>query len=135
MAAAALTAAKQAASISAAAQYGSTVTITETRRFAGQNVTVAREVARDSKEAQQAQQAQEQSGAAAGGKPVAGLDAVLASLDAAKKVSVLDKSRADWQGFKKADDGIEEELELHKRSGDQVCGRVNGGQWARLCAS
>ncbi len=30
----------------------------------------------------------------------AGLDAVLASLQAAKKVNVLDKSRADWSTFK-----------------------------------
>ncbi len=32
----------------------------------------------------------------------AGLDAVLASLQAAKKVNVLDKSRADWSTFKQA---------------------------------
>ena len=32
----------------------------------------------------------------------AGLDAVLASLQAAKKVNVLDKSRADWSTFKRA---------------------------------
>ena len=33
---------------------------------------------------------------------------------------MLDKSRADWKDYKKADDTIEEELEMHKRSGDQV---------------
>jgi len=33
----------------------------------------------------------------------AGLDAVLASLQAAKKVNVLDKSRSDWTTFKKSD--------------------------------
>lgn len=33
----------------------------------------------------------------------AGLDSVLASLQAAKKVNVLDKSRLDWQGFKTSD--------------------------------
>lgn len=33
----------------------------------------------------------------------AGLDAVLASLQAAKKVNVLDKSRSDWKDFKKSD--------------------------------
>lgn len=37
------------------------------------------------------------------------------------QVTVLDKSRADWKDFKKTDDTIEEELEMHKRSGDQVC--------------
>ena len=30
-----------------------------------------------------------------------GLDAVLQSLQAAKKVNVLDKSRQDWSGYKK----------------------------------
>jgi hypothetical protein len=33
----------------------------------------------------------------------AGLDAVLASLQAAKKVNVLDKSRSDWKDFKRSD--------------------------------
>ena len=33
----------------------------------------------------------------------AGLDAVLASLQGAKKVNVLDKSRNDWTTFKSAD--------------------------------
>ncbi len=33
----------------------------------------------------------------------AGLDAVLASLQAAKKVNVLDKSRSDWSTFKQSD--------------------------------
>ena len=33
----------------------------------------------------------------------AGLDSVLASLQAAKKVNVLDKSRSDWREFKTGD--------------------------------
>ena len=33
----------------------------------------------------------------------AGLDSVLASLQAAKKVNVLDKSRSDWRDFKTSD--------------------------------
>ena len=48
------------------------------------------------------------------------------------QVTVLDKSRADWKDFKKADDTIDEELEMHKRSGDQV-GR--GAGEVRLGAS
>lgn len=36
------------------------------------------------------------------------------------QVTVLDKSRADWKDFKKGDDAVEEELEMHKRSGDQA---------------
>ena len=33
----------------------------------------------------------------------AGLDSVLASLQAAKRVNVLDKSRSDWRDFKTSD--------------------------------
>lgn len=41
---------------------------------------------------------------------------------------MLDKSRADWKDFKKTDETVEEELEMHKRSGDQVQeGRWVGG--------
>ena len=36
-----------------------------------------------------------------------------------EQVSVLDKSRSDWKDFKKVDNDVEEELELHKRSNDQ----------------
>ncbi|PRW18331.1 craniofacial development 1 [Chlorella sorokiniana] len=113
VAAAALAAAKAAASAAGASRMA-TVTVTEQRRFAGQTITVNKEVAKDSKEAQKAE-----AEAAAAAKKQAGLDAVLASLQQAKKVTVLDKSRADWKDFKKTDDTIEEELEMHKRSGDQ----------------
>lgn len=115
VAAAALAAAKAAASAAGASRMA-TVTVTEQRRFAGQTITVNKEVAKDSKEAQKAAAEAE---AAAAAKKQAGLDAVLASLQQAKKVTVLDKSRADWKDFKKTDDTIEEELEMHKRSGDQ----------------
>jgi hypothetical protein len=111
IAAAALAAAKTAASATAAQQYGM-VTVTETRRFAGKNVTVQRDVDANSKEAVKA-------GIDGVGtlKKKAGLDAVLESLAQAKKVTVLDKSRIDWKDYKKADDTVDEELEAHKRSG------------------
>jgi hypothetical protein len=80
VAAAALAAAKAAASVAGASRAG-TVTVVEQRRFAGQTITVNKEVARDSKEAQQAE-----ADAAAAAKKKAGLDAVLASLQQAKKV-------------------------------------------------
>ena len=35
-------------------------------------------------------------------------------------MTVLDKSRADWSDFKQGDEVLEEELEMHKRSGGQV---------------
>ena len=83
-AAAALAAAKAAASVAGAGRLG-TVTVTEQRRFAGQTITVNKEVAKDSKEAQEAEAEAE---AAAAEKKKAGLDAVLASLQQAKKVVV-----------------------------------------------
>jgi hypothetical protein len=111
VAAAALAAAKQAASVSAAAQLGR-VTVTETRRFAGQEVTLQRDVAAGSKAA-----ASSATPAAGAAKPQSGLDAVLASLAAAKKATTLDKTRSDWREFKAGDGGVEAELEAHKRSG------------------
>jgi hypothetical protein len=114
VAAAALAAAKTAASATAAQQYGM-VTVTETRRFAGKNVTIQRDVDANSKEAAKA--AAGTSGGAGGSKKKGGLDAVLESLAQAKKVTVLDKSRVDWKDYKKTDDTVEEELEAHKRSG------------------
>ena len=42
----------------------------------------------------------------------AGLDSVLASLQAAKKVNVLDKSRSDWKEFKTSDTQVPSEY-LH----------------------
>jgi hypothetical protein len=81
-AAAALMAAKAAASV-AGAQAAGTVTVAETRRFAGQTITVNREVAKDSREAQRAAAAAD---TAAAERKRAGLDAVLASLQQAKKV-------------------------------------------------
>eukprot|EP00887_Chlorella_sp_A99_P001534 scaffold8.g1534.t1 len=122
MAAAALAAAKAAASATAAAQYG-TVVVAEQRRFAGQTITVNKEVARDSKEAQRAAEAATGGGNDAAARNKAGLDKVLESLAQAKKVTVLDKSRADWKDFKKGDEAVEEELEMHKRSGAQYLDR------------
>jgi Bucentaur or craniofacial development len=112
VAAAALAAAKTAASATAAQQYGM-VTVTETRRFAGKNVTVQRDVDVNSKEAAKAAAG----GSGGASKKKAGLDAVLESLAQAKKVTVLDKSRIDWKDYKKTDDTVDEELEAHKRSG------------------
>lgn len=114
VAAAALAAAKAAASAAGAARMGGTITVQEQRRFAGQTITVNKEVAAGSKEAQKAAAEAE-----AAARKQAGLDAVLASLQQAKKVTVLDKSRADWKDYKKKDETVEEELEMHKRSADQ----------------
>lgn len=54
-----------------------------------------------------------------------GIDAVLASLEAAKKVNVLDKSRDDWGQFKKTDAEIEQELDAYKKSGGKYLDKVD----------
>lgn len=116
VAAAALAAAKAAASAASAQQYGM-VTVSESRRFAGQTITINKEVSLGSKEALKLKQEGGNGASERDAQKKAGLDAVLASLSQAKKVTVLDKSRSDWKDFKKADNSIEEELELHKKSG------------------
>ena len=54
-----------------------------------------------------------------------GIDAVLASLEAAKKVNVLDKSRDDWGQFKKTDTQVEAELDAYKKSGAKYLDKVD----------
>lgn len=54
-----------------------------------------------------------------------GLDSVLASLQNAKKVTVMDKSRDDWGHLKKSDAQLEEELESYKKSGDKYLDKVD----------
>ena len=54
-----------------------------------------------------------------------GIDAVLASLEAAKKVNVLDKSRDDWGQFKKTDAQVEAELDAYKKSGGKYLDKVD----------
>eukprot|EP00890_Picochlorum_soloecismus_P001477 jgi/Picsp_1/232/NSC_00231-R1_protein len=85
------------------------ITIEETRRFAGKDITVQRDVEKDSKEAKKVQH---------GAPPKQeGLDALIASIAPTKKVTVLDKSKSDWKSFKNKDEEIQEELEVHKKSG------------------
>ncbi|KAJ9515989.1 hypothetical protein QJQ45_016834 [Haematococcus lacustris] len=121
MAAAALAAAREAASLGAVRSH-SKVTVTETRRFAGQNIQVALQVDKNSKEAALA------AGQSKGQAPAAaksGLDAFLNEVEKKRKVSVLDKSKADWQQAKAGDTSMEEELEAHKRSDKQYLDKVD----------
>eukprot|EP00775_Hariotina_reticulata_P003497 gene3497-3766_t len=72
---------------------------------------VSVQVDKDSKEAKQAA---ERSAAAA-----TGLDSFLKQIESKKKVTVLDKSKMDWQDFKQTDTDVQEELEAHRRSDKQ----------------
>ncbi len=157
VAAAALAAAKSAASVTAAQQYGKVV-VTETRRFAGKDVTVKREVAAGSKEAQMAATAPP---AAAGGEPgaapaqdgdaataaaakkKAGLDAVLASLAQPKKVGALCCaafivycSHCDDAGCSMAEHrGMTRGISLASIAGAGLCCRDREGQGGNLTGS
>mmetsp|Transcript_8493 Transcript_8493/g.20387 ORF Transcript_8493/g.20387 Transcript_8493/m.20387 type:complete len:352 (-) Transcript_8493:299-1354(-) len=101
---AALRAAKLATSATAASR-AHKVLIKEKAMFAGKEIEVTKELDR-------AQAAEPR------GRP-SGLDALLATLQGSRKVSVLDKSRQDWRTFKSSNAQVEEELETYKKSGDK----------------
>jgi hypothetical protein len=44
----------------------------------------------------------------------------------ARQVSVLDKSKMDWEGFKKTDKEVQEELDAHARSDKQYLDKQVG---------
>ncbi|KAG2431195.1 hypothetical protein HXX76_009723 [Chlamydomonas incerta] len=98
------------------------VAVTETRRFAGKDIEVTLMVDKDSKEAARAAAR----ATAAPPKPTSkGLDAMLAEIEKKKKVSVLDKTKADWSQYKAVNTNVDEELEEHKKSGDQYLDKQN----------
>ena len=110
IAAEAMAAVKEATASSVLTNASGMITIAETRRFAGKNITVEREVAKGSRDAKLA-------AANPVGRKKEGLDAVLDQIAPAKKVTVMDKSKSDWKEFKTNDDQVLEELEAHKKSG------------------
>lgn len=125
-AAAALAAARDAASVTGAGK----TTVTETRRFAGKEITVTRAV---DKEAAAGKGKGGGRGGAPGpsppgppsapSAPASGLDAVLAELEAKKRINVVDKSALDWQDAKRKSQALEAELAAHGRSGTQYLER------------
>ncbi|KAG1672769.1 hypothetical protein FOA52_002757 [Chlamydomonas sp. UWO 241] len=115
-AAAAIAAAKEAASLGAARSYGK-VSVTETRRFAGKDIEVTREVAKNSKEAA-ALEAKKKKG-------TSGLDRFLEDLEKKKKVNVLDKSKMEWNQLKSKDAHMDSELERHKKSSNKYLEKVD----------
>ncbi|KAJ8620437.1 hypothetical protein MRB53_028966 [Persea americana] len=116
LAAAALSAVKDAAAASAAASRGK-IEITEVRDFAGENIEVKKLVDANSKEAA------EKAVAPAG--PPTGLDAVLEQIRKKPKLSVLDKTKKDWGEFKEETKGLEDELDAYKKSSNQYLERVS----------
>ncbi|XP_049778343.1 craniofacial development protein 1 isoform X1 [Schistocerca cancellata] len=101
------------------------VTITKVYEFAGEEVKVTKEVPVDSVEAKTAATKPHSTSLspapAAGrgqGKARGGLSSVLGMIGNKKqKLGTLEKSKLDWDRFKKAE-GIEEELQTHNRGRD-----------------
>lgn len=115
LAAAALSAVKDAASMAAMSK--GKIEISEVRDFAGENIEVKKLVDADSKEA--AEKAK-----AAAGAPSA-LDSILEQIKKKPKLSVLDKTKKDWGEFKEENKGLEEELDAYKKSSNQYLDKVS----------
>jgi len=103
-----------------------TVKITQVFEFAGEEVRIEKEVDANSKEAKVAELKSQGVGSdskspiagTGGNKRPAGLSNIMGLIDSKKqKLSVLDKTKLDWNSFK-SNLGIEEELESHKKSKD-----------------
>lgn len=90
--------------------------------FAGEMVTVSKEVAADSSEAKKYLKSQEESNKTApapatGAKRPGGLAGIVGSIGKKQKMGVLDKSKLDWNSFV-TDEGISEELKTHNKGKD-----------------
>ncbi|XP_068664727.1 uncharacterized protein [Aristolochia californica] len=114
LAAAALSAVKDAASLAAGK---GKVEITEVRDFAGEDIEVKKFVDADSKEAAEK--------AKAPTSLPTGLDAILEQIKKKQKLSVLDKTKKDWGEFKDENKGLEEELDVYKKSSNQYLDKVS----------
>lgn len=60
-----------------------------------------------------------------------GLDALLEQISKKRKLNILDKSKKDWGDFKEKE-GLEEELDAYKKSGDKYLDKVSFLQRAEL---
>nr|CAB3230288.1 craniofacial development protein 1-like [Phallusia mammillata] len=98
-----------------------TVTITKVYDFAGEEVTVTKEVKRESKEAQNhlkqqstSTKTQSNSMGLLKKRPGGGIGSVLGKLGKKPKLSTLEKSKLDWDCYK-TEEGIGDELESYKK--------------------
>lgn len=115
LAAAALSAVKDATAAAAAAAGRGKIEITERRDFAGEDIEVKKFVDADSKEAA------EKSKSSA---PATAVDNILEQIKKKQKLSVLDKTKKDWGEFKE-DKKLEEELDAYKKSSNQYLDKVS----------
>ncbi|XP_038980794.1 craniofacial development protein 1 isoform X2 [Phoenix dactylifera] len=118
LAAAALSAVRDVTSAAAAAAAGrGKVEITEVRDFAGEDVEVKKLVNAGSKEAAEK--------AKVSGAPPSALDTILEQIKKKPKLSVLDKTKKDWGEFKEENKGLEDELDVYKKSSNQYLDKVS----------
>ncbi|VFQ66683.1 unnamed protein product [Cuscuta campestris] len=116
LAAAALSAAKDAISAAASSNRGK-IEVSEVRDFAGEEIEVKKYVDASSKDASD-------KGKAPAG-PVSAVDAVLEQMKKKQKLSVLDKTKKDWVEYKGENKGVEEELDAYKKSSNQYLDKVS----------
>ena len=85
--------------------------VIEKRDFAGMVMEVEKTYKEGSKEARDAEEKENLKG-----QKMSGLDALIAKIEKSKKMSVLDKTKMDWKKVKDANEDIDEELEIHRKS-------------------
>lgn len=100
------------------------VKVTQIFEFAGEEVKVTKEVAADSAEARllpkpssSGPQSSSKPGIPRGRAGLGGISSVLSQLGKKQKISVLEKTKLDWDSFKKEED-IDEELQRHNKGKD-----------------
>ncbi|KAK3241805.1 hypothetical protein CYMTET_48466 [Cymbomonas tetramitiformis] len=99
------------ASVLSAVEKAGKVVVTERRVFAGEDITMVRELEVGSKEAKQATQK--------AATPSSGIDAVLNQIEKKRKMNILDKSKVDWGGFKQEQEvEVVDDLETYKKGKD-----------------
>jgi hypothetical protein len=91
--------------------------ITEVRDFAGKDIEIKKLVDADSKEAIEK--------AKAAGASQSALDNILEQIRKKQKLSVLDKTKKDWGEYKGENKGVEEELDVYKKSSNQYLEKVS----------
>lgn len=92
-------------------------TVKEIFEFAGEKVEVEKEVIQtdgNKNEGGSCQSNQPQTKRSRIGAAGSGLNAILGQLGKKNKLSVLEKTKIDWKGFKKTE-GIDEELQIHNK--------------------
>ncbi|XP_076925514.1 uncharacterized protein LOC143588384 [Bidens hawaiensis] len=113
VAAAALSAAKDAANMAALAGRGK-VEVREVRDFAGESIEVKKLVDANMAESLEKEKAGNSSA----------VDAILEQIKKKPKLSVLDKTKKDWGEFKE-ENRLDEELETYKKSGNKYLDKVS----------